>query len=104
MAMFMNGEKPFHHPVTGQYVGPFQWYEGFAHVGNEVSADSIEILEDAEPVVDDSVVDDDEINDDNDSDDADVTSDDEEKARKRAERKARREAAKVAKEAEQAGE
>lgn len=33
--MLMNGPDPFVHPVTGRLVGPYEWYEGFAHVENE---------------------------------------------------------------------
>lgn len=35
MAMYMNGSKPFHHPVTGQLVAPYAWYEGAAHIESE---------------------------------------------------------------------
>ncbi|GIM47033.1 hypothetical protein DNHGIG_25820 [Collibacillus ludicampi] len=33
--LLMNGPEPFFHPVTGKWVGPYEWYEGYAHVENE---------------------------------------------------------------------
>jgi len=35
MIMLRNGEEPFFHPLTGQRIGPFEAYEGFAHTDNE---------------------------------------------------------------------
>lgn len=33
--LIMNGPVSFNHPVTGVLVGPYQWYEGFAHKEHE---------------------------------------------------------------------
>ncbi|NRD80290.1 hypothetical protein HPT25_23490 [Bacillus sp. BRMEA1] len=33
--MIQNGETPFVHPVTGQRIGPFDFYEGNAHQDHE---------------------------------------------------------------------
>lgn len=30
-----NGPNPFTHPVTGQMVGPYEFYQGFAHQDHE---------------------------------------------------------------------
>jgi hypothetical protein len=33
--MYQNGPESFVHPVTGRRVGPFEFYEGAAHIEQE---------------------------------------------------------------------
>lgn len=37
MARLMNGETSFIHPVSGVRVGPFEFYEGYAHTEDEAT-------------------------------------------------------------------
>lgn len=33
--MYQNGPEPFIHPVTGSRIGPYEFYEGAAHIEQE---------------------------------------------------------------------
>jgi len=33
--MYQNGPNPFIHPVTGRRIGPYEFYEGAAHIEQE---------------------------------------------------------------------